>query len=48
MGVSARDKSPRSGPCGRRAVFLEPATTRDVLFELTAAGPGTLIGPDAE
>jgi methylmalonyl-CoA/ethylmalonyl-CoA epimerase len=37
-GVRARDEKPRSGPRGRVAVFMDPATTRDVLIELTADG----------
>jgi methylmalonyl-CoA/ethylmalonyl-CoA epimerase len=38
--VAARDKVPRTGPRGRVAIFLDPATTRDVLIELTAVGRG--------
>lgn len=45
-GVIARDKAPRSGPRGRIAVFMEPATTRGVLLELTAEATGAGSDPD--
>jgi methylmalonyl-CoA/ethylmalonyl-CoA epimerase len=38
-GLSSRDPWPRSGPCGRRSIFVDPAGTRGVLFELTSEGP---------
>ena len=38
-GVAARDNGPRSGPRGRVAVYMDPATTRNILIELTARGP---------
>jgi methylmalonyl-CoA epimerase len=37
-GLALRDASPRSGPRGRRAIFLNPASTNGVLLELTADG----------
>ena len=46
-GVIARDATPRGGPRGRLAVFMEPTTTRGVLFELTAGGTDADMGPDA-
>ena len=46
-GVFSRDKTPRSGPRGRIAAFMEPATTRGVLIELTAEGAGPGTDPDA-
>jgi methylmalonyl-CoA/ethylmalonyl-CoA epimerase len=35
-GLTSRDPRPRSGPCGRRSTFIDPAGTRGVLFELTS------------
>lgn len=35
-GFTSRDPQPRSGPGGRQSAFLEPATTRGVLIEITA------------
>jgi methylmalonyl-CoA/ethylmalonyl-CoA epimerase len=34
-GMPSRDAVPRSAPNGRRSVFLDPARTRGVLWELT-------------
>jgi len=38
-GLCSRDPRSRSGPCGRRSIFVDPAGTRGVLFELTSEGP---------
>ena len=35
-GIPSRDASPRSGPNGREAAFLETANTRGVLIEITS------------
>ena len=34
--ISALDKPPHSGPNGRKAAFMDPKTTRGVIWELTA------------
>lgn len=34
-GMASRDARPRRGPRGRRAAFIDPATTRGVLVEVT-------------
>lgn len=34
--LAARDAPPHDGPNGRKAAFLDPATTRNVIWELTA------------
>lgn len=35
-GIPSRDKTPRSGPNGRRAAFIDPENTRGVLIEITS------------
>lgn len=35
-GLHSRDATPRSGPRGRQAAFIDPTETRNVLFEITA------------
>jgi methylmalonyl-CoA/ethylmalonyl-CoA epimerase len=35
-GLAARDAAPRRGPRGRQSAFVDPATTRGVLVEMTA------------
>jgi methylmalonyl-CoA/ethylmalonyl-CoA epimerase len=34
-GLRSRDAEPRRGPKGRQAAFIDPATTRGVLLEIT-------------
>lgn len=34
--IPSRDKTPRSGPNGRQAAFIDPENTRDVLIEITS------------
>lgn len=34
-GTASRDAAPRRGPLGRQAAFINPATTRGLLIELT-------------
>ena len=34
-GLAMRDRTPRRGPRGRQAVFVDPAGTRGVLLEIT-------------
>lgn len=36
-GLHMRDKQSRSAPRGRRAVFLDPASTRGILIEVTGS-----------
>lgn len=43
-GLASRDVEPRSGPCGRRSIFVDPGGTRGVLFELTSEGRGLRRG----
>lgn len=38
-GLASRDKTPRSGPRGRQAAFLDPAVTNGVLIEITGDPP---------
>jgi methylmalonyl-CoA/ethylmalonyl-CoA epimerase len=35
-GLILRDQQPRSGPCGKQAVFIDPKSTKGLLFEITA------------
>ena len=35
-GLPVRDAQPRRGPIGKQAAFLDPASTRGVLIEITA------------
>jgi methylmalonyl-CoA/ethylmalonyl-CoA epimerase len=35
IGLASRDKAPRSGPLGKQAAFIDPATTQGVLIEIT-------------
>jgi len=35
LGLRSRDAAPRSGTCGKQAAFVDPASTRGVLLELT-------------
>jgi len=35
-GIAIRDSIPRRGPHQRKAAFLDPSTTGDVLFEITS------------
>ena len=35
-GLAARSTTPHAGPRGRSAAFLDPATTRGVLWEVTS------------
>jgi methylmalonyl-CoA/ethylmalonyl-CoA epimerase len=35
-GIKVRDTTPRRGPNQRKAVFLDPSSTGDVLFEITS------------
>ena len=35
-GIPSRDTSPRSGPNGRQAAFIDPENTRGVLIEITS------------
>lgn len=39
-GLASRDPAPRRGPRGRQATFMDPATTRGVLLEMTAERAG--------
>jgi methylmalonyl-CoA/ethylmalonyl-CoA epimerase len=34
-GLASRDPAPRRGTKGKQAAFLDPSTTRGVLFEVT-------------
>jgi methylmalonyl-CoA/ethylmalonyl-CoA epimerase len=34
-GMASRDAAPRRGPLGRQAAFIDPATSRGVLIEVT-------------
>jgi methylmalonyl-CoA/ethylmalonyl-CoA epimerase len=36
QGLPSRDPAPRRGPNGRKAAFLDPASTRGVLLEITS------------
>jgi len=36
QGMPSRDASPRSGPNGRQAAFIDPENTRGVLIEITS------------
>lgn len=38
-GLRSRDAQPRRGPRGKQAAFIDPATTRGVLVEITAEKP---------
>jgi methylmalonyl-CoA/ethylmalonyl-CoA epimerase len=38
-GLRARNPQPHRGPRGRQAAFIDPATTRGVLWEITADPP---------
>ena len=35
-GIPSRDASPRSGPNGQQAAFIDPENTRNVLIEITS------------
>ena len=35
-GIKAKDQPPHSGPNGRAAAFMDPATTRGVIWEMTS------------
>jgi methylmalonyl-CoA/ethylmalonyl-CoA epimerase len=35
-GIAVRDTTPRRGPNQRKAAFLDPSSTGDVLFEITS------------
>jgi methylmalonyl-CoA/ethylmalonyl-CoA epimerase len=38
--LASRDRTPRRGPRGRQAAFIQPETTRGVLLEITADPTG--------
>jgi methylmalonyl-CoA/ethylmalonyl-CoA epimerase len=40
-GLVLRDRTPRRGPRGRQAVFVDPGSTRNVLLEITGEPDGT-------
>ena len=39
LGLTARQAEPHRGPRGKQAAFMDPATTRGVLWEMTGHPP---------